>query len=74
MIKQILIQQCILNNRIGLSQACLGKMKKKKNILFHKLLQDFINSNCIYIFLCKRNYEACIISSFNFHAIICDFK
>lgn len=70
MIKQILIQQCILNNIIGLSH----RKNEKKNIYYFKLLQDFINSNCIYIFLYKRNYEACIISSFNFHAIICDFK
>lgn len=31
MIKQILIQQCILNNRIGLSHRKNGK--KKKNII-----------------------------------------
>lgn len=41
MIKQILIQQCILNNRIGLSQACLGKMKKKKKYIISQIATRF---------------------------------
>lgn len=50
-------------------------MKKKKKYIVSQIAIGFYQFKLhLHILMQAQLHEACIISNFNFHAIICDFK